>query len=179
MDNDLLRQRRNLILVSSGLLLFDFAKVTVLKVSILGTELLIGDANVLAIFAWVLWGYFLLRYYQYLRIETTLGIIKDFESLFQGRGRAYVFKKINRDSLTGSIDFTREGLRWHYTVNDYNPGVGTYQVIDRGLLPRAKATWWLVKSFLYVAFNTPKVTDHILPFLLAIAALLVGLTRIG
>lgn len=77
MNTDLLRQRRNLILISGGLLLFDFANVSVAKISVMGTELLIGNAKVIAYFAWAMWCYFLLRYYQYLRAESDLGISKE------------------------------------------------------------------------------------------------------
>ena len=34
MDSDLLRQRRNLMMISGGLLLFDFANVTLTKINI-------------------------------------------------------------------------------------------------------------------------------------------------
>ncbi|QLQ03885.1 MAG: hypothetical protein HZY77_15000 [Thiobacillus sp.] len=73
MTNDLLRQRRNLLITSIGLLLFDFAHMSVAKVSILGTELLVGDPIILKVFAWGMWAYFLLRYYQYLK---TSGILE-------------------------------------------------------------------------------------------------------
>lgn len=51
MTNDLLRQRRNLLITSIGLLLFDFAHMSITKVSLLGTELLVGDPIILKAFA--------------------------------------------------------------------------------------------------------------------------------
>ena len=54
MNADLLRQRRNLIAISMVLLLFDFAKVNIAKVNVLGTDLLVGNAQVLMFFAWAM-----------------------------------------------------------------------------------------------------------------------------
>src|SRR3989338_8065290 len=125
MDSDLLRQRRNLMMISGGLLLFDFANVTVAKVSILGTELLIGNVKVLIYCAWFLWGYFC---------------------------------------------FTRSGLRLKYSMMEYQTNIGTDLEIEKGVLPLLKTAWWYAKSWFHIAAHTPKVTDHILPFLLAAAA---------
>ena len=51
MNADLLRQRRNLIGISAILLIFDFANVRIAKVSLLGTKLLAGNVQVLAVCA--------------------------------------------------------------------------------------------------------------------------------
>ena len=76
MNADLLRQRRNLIGISAILLIFDFANVRIAKVSLLGTELLAGNVQVLAVCAWVIRFYILIRYYQYLRAEPD-GLIRN------------------------------------------------------------------------------------------------------
>lgn len=170
MDTGLLRQRRNLILISSALLLFDFAKVTVTKVSVMGTELLIGDVKVLIYFAWAMWSYFLLRYYQYLHEEKDLGISAGVKSQFDARAWQYTFKKINKTQISGTIEFKRQGFRWAYSVKEYGVGQGTMQETHAGVLPVMRTYWWLARAAYYVAVRTPKATDHILPYLLAIAA---------
>jgi|SRR3989338_2386014 len=170
MDSDLLRQRRNLMMISGGLLLFDFANVTVAKVSILGTELLIGNVKVLIYCAWFLWGYFLLRYYQYLRAESDLGISTSFRSLLEGKAKAYLFQKLGKEHFRGYFSFTRSGLRLKYSMMEYQTNIGTDLEIEKGVLPLLKTAWWYAKSWFHIAAHTPKVTDHILPFLLAAAA---------
>ncbi len=174
MNADLLRQRRNLILISGGLLLFDFADVSVTKVSVLGTELLIGNARVLAYFAWTMWGYFLLRYHQYLNIEGDLGISKAIQSGFEGRARAYVLGLLRIQQIMGSVDFKRTGVRWNYSVNEYDGSSGGPREIGKGSLPLLRAPWWKAQSIYDVAIHTPKATDHVLPFLLALAAPIVS-----
>ena len=178
MNTNLLRQRRNVISLSSGLLLFDFAKVTITNVSVMGTELLVGDVKVLIYFAWMLWGYFLLRYYQYLRVETDLGISATFKSQFDGQARAYVFQELGREWFSGNVEFKRHGIRWAYSVKEYIPGTDSNSEVEGGPLPIYKAVWWLLTSIYYVTVHTPKATDHILPFMLAIAAAVVSGIRV-
>lgn len=177
MDTGLLRQRRNLILVSSVLLLFDFANVTVTKVSVMGTELLVGNAKVLIYFAWAIWGYFLLRYYQYLHEEKDLGISAGIKSQFNARAWSYPFKKINKTQINGTIDFERQGFRWAYSVKEYDTGRSSFHETAAGFLPVMKTYWWWARAVYYVAVHTPKATDHILPYLLAIAAPVVSIVK--
>lgn len=177
MNADLLRQRRNLILISGGLLLFDFANVTVAKVSVMGTELLVGNPQVIAYFAWTMWCYFLIRYYQYLRAENDLGISTAIQSGFEGRARAYVFEILKAKQLMGSIEFRLNDAHWGYSVKEYDTNFGEPREIQTGSLPRLRAFWWKAKSIYCVAIHTPKATDHVLPFLLASATPVVSILR--
>ena len=177
MDTDLLRQRRNLILVSSALLLFDFANVTVTKVSVMGTELLIGDVKVLIYFAWAMWGYFLLRYYQYLHEEKDLGILTGIKSQFDARAFSYPFRKLNKTQINGTIEFECQGFRWAYSVKEYDAGHLKMHETAAGSLPVIQTYWWLARAVYYVAVRTPKATDHILPYALAIAAPVVSIVK--
>lgn len=82
MGEGLLRQRRNLVIISGILIVFDFTSITIDKVNLLGIHFLVGKPENLIIIAWVLWAYFLLRYYQYLRDEPDLKIIYLLKSYF-------------------------------------------------------------------------------------------------
>lgn len=177
MEAALLRQRRNLILISSGLLLFDFANVTVTKVSVMGTELLIGNVKVLMYFAWALWGYFFLRYYQYLHEEKDLGISSGIKSQFEARAWHYTFKKINKTQIQGNLEFKRDGFRWRYSVREYDVARSNLHETEAGSLPLMQTCWWLGRAFYHVVVHTPRATDHILPFILAIGAPAVSLVK--
>ena len=170
MNSDLLRQRRNLILISSVLIIFDFARVSIAKISVLGTELLIGDAKTLMIFVWVVWAYAFLRYYQYLRAEGDLRILAMLQVKLHAKVRAYVFRQIKKDHVSGSIQHTRDGFRWKYSVYEYVPGKGKEEMILSGPIPWLLMIWWQLATGVDVSINTPKATDHILPILLAVAA---------
>lgn len=178
MNGDLLRQRRNLIMVSGGLLLFDFADVSVAKISLFGTELLVGDARVLFVTAWLTWSYFLLRYYQYLRAEGDLGINKGIASSFQYRAKQYVHEVDGRKGFQGEINFSRRGMRWTYAILEQAPNRADLLQTKAGSLPLIQSWWWTLSAYLYVTVHTPRVTDHVLPFALAFAAPAVSVSRL-
>jgi hypothetical protein len=175
MTNDLLRQRRNLLITSIGLLLFDFAHVSVAKISILGTELLVGNTIVLEAFAWVLWGYFLLRYYQYLKSEKDGGVTEHAGKHFKFLATQHVMRATGRDSLHGEVLVSRNGFRWLYSVAEMQ--LGEREVVGNGALPSMRAWWWRLRAYLHIALHTPRVTDHVLPFALAIATPIVIVGR--
>jgi hypothetical protein len=166
MNNDLLRQRRNLLVISIALLLFEFAGVRLEKISILGNEVAVGDVIALHAFVWVMWAYFLLRYYQYWNAERGTGIRPDIHSSLYGKVLQYALKETGRNSPIG-IEISNIGTRWSYSVEH-----GT-----AASLPSMLSRWWTLQAYLATAVHTPKVTDHFLPFALAIATPLVIVVR--
>lgn len=175
MNPDLLRQRRNLIAISVVLLIFDFAKVTITKVSVLGTELLVGNAQVLMVCAWILWGYFLLRYYQYWRAERDQHIRDTFKQRLDKYARSYTGAKAIQDTVGQVYDnykISRTAFAsWTYTLPGiYDPQDGRVKVGPAKSLPAWRLAVWSVKSAAFVCVQTPHATDHVLPFALAIAA---------
>lgn len=174
MNSDLLRQRRNLIGISAVLLIFDFAQVKITKVSILGTELLVGNAQTLMYCAWVLLGYFFLRYYQYWRAEPEQHIRATFKQRLDTHARSYTKAKVIQDSSGQVFDnykITRTGLvSWSYTLQGYDPTEGSIKDGQTSRLPEWRLAIWSLKSIAYVVLQTPHATDHILPFVLAVAA---------
>jgi len=179
MNPDLLRQRRNLIAISAVLLVFDFARVKITKVSILGTELLVGDARVLMLCAWLLWAYFLLRYYQYWRAEKERHIRASFRSRMSAHARSYTKAMAVQDSVGQVYDhyrIVRNGLlRWSHVLEGYNPVEGRVEAGPASHLPAWRMGWWTLRSAASVAIHTPHATDHVLPFALGIAAPIVTL----
>lgn len=179
MNADLLRQRRNLIIVSGVLLIFDFSQVKITKVSVLGTELLIGNAQVLVACAWILWAYFFLRYYQYWRVEPESHIRDTFAKRFDEYVRAYTKAKPLQDAVGQVYDqyrVERTGIaQWAYVLQHYD--VQSSRVADGPTrkLPLWRMILWFIRAILYVCLHTPHATDHVLPFLLGIAAPIVSL----
>lgn len=179
MNADLLRQRRNLIAISAILLIFDFAQVKITKVSVLGTELLVGNVQVLMFCAWALWAYFTLRYYQYWRAEPNRHIRDAFRHQLDRYARSYTKARPIQDEFGGMSDhykILRTGfISWAYIFQRYEP---TKDEMTDGLtmdLPALRLAVWLVKSAFFVCVQTPHATDHILPFVLAFAAFVVSL----
>ena len=174
MNADLLRQRRNLIAISAVLLIFDFAKIKITKVSVLGTELLVGNVQVLMACAWVIWAYFLLRYYQYWSAEPDSHIRDTFNNRLDKYVRSYT-KATGVQDLYGQVyeDYriSRTGFaQWTYILQGYSPTEGSIKDGPTNSLPAWRLAVWSVKSAAFVCVQTPHATDHLLPFALAIAA---------
>lgn len=174
MNPDLLRQRRNLIAVSMVLLIFDFANVKIGKVSVLGTELLVGNAQVLMLCAWLLWAYFLLRYYQYWRAEKANPIRDSYKAAI-----ANCSADFQRGSRFSALHPTRAHaflLRarspWAYELfrEAYIPELGGRGEVDVYPIGRLRLATWKVRAAWHVLLHTPHATDHVLPFSLAAAA---------
>jgi hypothetical protein len=172
MNQDLLRQRRNLIATSAFLVLFDIANVQVAKVSLLGNELIIGNVQVLIYSAWCLWGYFLLRYYQYWRAEPDQYIRKSFAKHFHLLARMYINAQLERVGQTYyGHKIVRTGfLSWSYTLQVFDIELGSLGDSKPSSLSIWRLCYWQLKSALHVGLQTTHVTDHILPFILSIAA---------
>lgn len=177
MDDDILRQRRNLIAISTMLILFDFADVKIAKVGVLGTELIVGSPDVLIIFTWIIWAYLLLRYYQYWRRDNrslfTQTILDAVRGYALQHSNSASFKKNHTPPNQNSIqaDLIHES-QWklRYSITDYFPEQGKVIEVFSLSVPMWRAIYWKVKAALYFVIHTPHFTDHILPFTLAISA---------
>jgi hypothetical protein len=180
MNPDLLRQRRNLILVSLWLLVFDFAEVTIGKVSVLGTELVVGSPRVLILLGWLLWAYFFLRYYQYWRAENKPEIREAFNSRLDSYARAFANPTQYQDAagqVFGHKIAKRDTFSWSYALQHYNPAVGSVEQHSAIPLPNIRLLWWSVKAAFLTCINTTHATDHLLPFVLAVAAPIVAFSK--
>lgn len=171
MNQDLLRQRRNLIAVSAFLILFDIAGVQVSKVSLLGNELIVGNVEVLIYGAWCLWGYFLLRYYQYWRTEPEQLIRSTFRNHLQNLIRTYgEARDCLNQNRSACFAMRRTGLlSWSISMSN---AVVTGDLKETGTLPLPlwRLFSWYMNSAFHVVLQTPYATDRVLPFLIAIAA---------
>jgi hypothetical protein len=176
MSDGLLRQRRNLMLVSCMLILFDGAGAKLEKVSVLGNELTAARPLALAIGAWIVWAYLLVRYLQYLGAEGNLGITDAIDEKMLG------YVKSAR-SLTPLVDEIGQQpywvlapvapLRWKVTLQHYSPESSSVleSVHEITFL---SGLWWRLRAIVSVSWRTPKVTDYVLPLMLAALALAVA-----
>lgn len=173
MDDDILRQRRNLIAISTVLILFDFADVKIAKVGVLGTELIVGSPDVLIIFTWTIWAYLLLRYYQYWRRDsrslfkhTLYDKVGDYASRYSSRRS---FKE--KHKLDSKADLYIEAP-WdmRFSVKKFNPKLGAVEEIFSMKVSLWLVLYWKIKATVHFVVHTPHFTDHSLPFALALSA---------
>ncbi len=173
MGPDLLRQRRNLLVVSVTLICVNLAGAEFNKLAVMGTEITFSRRWVLVAGAWVLWGYFLLRYYQYLREVPNLGIsamvINKMVTL--ERKDAGAWKLQNSPSPGSNSTIVYCGfLRWKSIDAEF--AFGTYATQQqRGVhLQLVQGIYWFIRAFVSVTILTPRMTDYALPIVVAAAA---------
>lgn len=181
MNEGLLRQRRNLMAISVALLLTDFADVKVGKVSVLGSELLVGQPTVLMAFAWIAWAYFLVRFHQYLIDTGDLGIKDGFSKRRMHYARRFAKLQPIRDSAGQQFD-TMElhrvaPVRWEVRISNYEPAKGRPEERSRIPVSFMRLQWWNVRAWCHQLMMSARLTDYVLPYVLAIAAPTVHVAR--
>lgn len=169
----LLRQRRNLVVLATFLILFDVSTVEPKTLTLFGAELGLPRARTYATFAWILLLYFVWRFYQYLQDESDLDLKK---RRTWSKAKEYLepwLKESGASLLTmaqGQYELNQERFGgWFYRFAMYDPKQGKhlYETLD---VPFATTIWATVKALMYTTFRTPYVTDILLPILLAIVA---------
>jgi len=172
--DNLLRQRRNLVVLSSLLVVFNFSDITITKVSILGTELLVGDPTRLAIFVWVAWAYFLVRYYQYWREIPDKSLVKSFLGRFNNYAKEYADKKYRRGQYSSvNYKLRNESIySWSFNQETVDPVTGNSPDEEPISIPFIQVVLWAIKSLVFVCIKTPHMTEHVLPFIIALFAVI-------
>ncbi len=177
MNSDLLRQRRNLIVISIALLLFKLSETPLEKLLIFGTEFKVSSFYSPQALALLFVFYFLVRYYQYLEAAGDLGIKSHIDSMFRYKILQH-YRKAGIDEIMGEIRFQRKGLRWIHSIYHGTSDSVVQTETNVGSLPLLQSWLWRFQAFVHMTMHTPKFTDYILPYLLAVAAVTMTVTRL-
>jgi hypothetical protein len=191
------RQRRNLMAASLALLAFQEIGAQLKKLSILGNEIELARPLRLSFPLWVMWTYFGIRYYQYLRDLTDRGFYRAVsergEHLLRGAARAKLRKELKPD-LSGFADPV-----WGVEVEGILPvgnaeGIAKFTarghmlVVDRGtskhrmeyfnereiILKPNEPPLADIRAQIWVLLHTHRGTEYVLPFVVAALPLLVA-----
>lgn len=182
MSEGLLRQRRNLILVSVFHLLFEFGDIKFQKVGILGTDLLVGRPETLLAFAWALWAYFLLRYWLYYRTERlqrpiTASVHTDFQGNLARWAKATQETPDNPIPITNHpfwlIERSDDGRQMLLRLNT-SAANGKRVELWSCPIPRSRLYVAKLQAVAFVATRGTEITDYWLPFALAASAPIVS-----
>ena len=171
MNIDLLRHRRNLLIVSSILVLIQLAGISIGEsINLFGTNLNVENKNVIGYAIWLVWFYLFIRFYQYFIEEENVGI----KAEYHGRVRNLIERHFYRKSGHGSYnpEFQAEstsGWSWLYKKRNEEK-------------PLLEATIWLVfvnkiRAIQHVVLNTSKVTDYVLPFIVGFSPLIILMVK--
>lgn len=160
-----------------------YGGVSIKSVSLLGTELIFNNIQALYASTWILFFYYLIRYYQYFRQETQ----RPFHNYFWARFDSLSQRALKRRALKLSPNTLREYsgdflvsqlerhslLSWRgqtvvgqSELGDYKRQY--YQVKPILFLPQA------ARATLSAALNTSAATDYFFPYALSFAAFWYG-----
>lgn len=162
MSADLLRQRRNLLITSLVLIAINLAGAKLKQdVSVLGAAVEFSNPERIVWGAWILWGYFLVRYWQYLNEEPHLGI-------HEAMGR-WIRNQIPTDEFEQYSYYVvwRFGVLWALYYEDHHSGQDTWHSSKRGPNRALSKGLWTIRAFTSVATKTPRFTDYVVPFFVA------------
>lgn len=173
MDSGLLRQRRNLIAISSVLIIYDFAAIKINQIGWMGTSIEVGNPVALSVIIWMVWFYFLVRYYQYWSEDKSSYIWIDLTEMVRFKAHVYCSEKHGIDKNTswnGTASLERKRLfSWH-AIAIKERGANEKPERKNYSIPILLLMWWSLAAFVTYCVNKKHVTEHLLPFALAIVA---------
>lgn len=187
LSTPLLRQRRNLMIISVLMLFVDMAGATVKKFVFTGVTITLDNPDVVFLFMFGFLVYFLYRYYLYHSQEKK----SYFKDTFYSKLRELTWLKIKHlkdktvpesSEYSGEFDFrkmTKDGL-WKrdikITLNyDHVKGkenIGSFKIDIR------RYTLEGLRALFYTFFKRSYITDYVLPYVLAFSALWLNYTKV-
>ncbi len=180
MSEGLVRQRRNLISISCVLIFLKFAEVEIDKLSFLGLDFgKIGNPSALYLIIWMFFFYLSIRYYQYFIQEGNPRMAQYYYECLEAYVQKHCEKVTKKISSAGNY-FPQQlvGLEkeeWNFRVS-YQNGKdelgGTIIEVKNIVFPKIKRRLLRVKSIINICLNTSAFSDYILPFILALGALI-------
>ena len=186
MSEHLIRQRRNLIITSLIVIFILYTGVEISKITIFGIEIETPKQQSLVNSLWAIWGYFLIRYYQYLRIEPDTGfwdicIYKAKINIAimvdrQIHNEIELGTRIKRSVMLQNME-KKSFLKWEYVIKDYSPEKGVEEEIKRIEINSYKFIIPIFKGVLDTIINTAKFSDNVFPVLLALSTASYGLYK--
>ncbi|WP_320836597.1 hypothetical protein [Zhongshania sp.] len=175
MSPGLIRQRRNLIGSSIALLIIEFGDVTLDKINILGNELKLNNSGSIQVAAFIACTYFLFRYYQYIQANNGMGIEPEYNRELRRISFQYL-KLIKSDRKSQLNNVIAAGLKLQiiYSVMDEFNALVKHPPLELGVF---RSIWLRERAVFHLITHTPLITDYILPYVLAIAAIAAHLWR--
>lgn len=186
MSDGLLRQRRNLLIISLTIIFFLYSEVEISKISVLGIEIITPKQNALMNILWVLWAYFFLRFLQYLQVENSRGYIEQCKVKFQFLASDIAHKMLEtakKYESNRSCGIVLNDLKLRFFMklevpqNEYNPESGEVENLENLETKHGSMLIVFAKAIWATTINTPKFTDNVLPILLALAAVTYGIVK--
>jgi hypothetical protein len=179
-------ERRSLLIVSFVLFFYQAAGLRIDEINVLGTKVSLGSPWWITFALWVLWGYFLIRFYQYFRSIPDKGFWTAYErqmkeaitrSAFKHFKKRFVEEEENRksDFKLREASFTLNYPKQRTIKLDVSiaqkketggmVGLSTSHEED---FTSTAFLWAKIKSTVHVIVSTHVASEYFLPFLFAL-----------
>ena len=191
------RQRRDLFVISAALIFAQLANIEIHKLSLLGTDLEIHNSIFVARAAWVLWGYWLVRYFQALNDLPSGTIAGKYLDLLPIRATAIsrpdaigeTAKQISSKNAKGtwqplppqpiahgghSIGYN---VRWTLQAGDVTGKTHAFAHEFNVNFNGRKLTLLKIRTFIYAVLWTQTFTEYFLPPVFALCPVIIWLYR--
>jgi hypothetical protein len=177
------RQRRNLMIVSVVLLFAQTSGITINKLNVFGNELEIPNPIVINRWLWVLWGYWLWRYYNFYHDMGGKGFARERHKVLNDLVPKYFFRKLLRNTIPLAYP-NREGAKF-YGVDIYGYRPFSYDLLVkiqfaddsiegfkdvislRNPEDRVPLILMNVRALVHIVLHTHLFSEYILPYILA------------
>ena len=183
-------ERRASLFASITLFLYQQAGLRFEKISILGNEVKIPEPYWISFVLWILWGYFLLRFYQYFRSMPDKGINSTYESTLKGVIKSSAFLQYKRsfvpreDERTAKPDFKIQNVNYPMTFPKFwsiKLDINVAFQMLTGVRARGDSyvsdfeSWSLLwaksQAIFHMLASSPVGTEYFLPFIVALLPL--------
>lgn len=184
-QEELAKERRNLILLSCIIILSQFLRLKDDTINLLGNSVIIDKPEILTGLIIITWSYFLLRFYQGVVSKDNLGEIK---TKYRHLMNKFSKNKIDKLLVRRGLIESEKNSSWNYSelpkknyfVREYSFGkqnneTGEWEITHKENLNIVLFSFQHLKTIIYITFNTRKVTEFIFPFFIALIALFVVL----
>ena len=175
MSSDLLRQRRNVIVLSSILWFLKYAKIEITKFSIFGIEFSSfknPDSVYLAL--WIAWIYFAVRYYQSFVQEGLPNFKAVYAQILDDKSIdkiSILVKEKFPQNMRKDVNYsTLKKWNWVYSgqVDTGSNGMGGYNTKNFEMnISKMKLFPEILYSCFYIFLNRTAFTDYLLPVIIA------------
>lgn len=190
-------ERRSLLIVSFILFFYQQAGLQIEKINAFGNEVSISDPWWIAFALWVLWGYFLVRFYQYLRSIPDKGFWTAYERQMEKSITRTAFKHFKKhfaqeeenknrknNFKLGKADFTLNypelrTIKLDVTIaqkDETGAMIGLSRSHEEDFTS-TKLRWAKIKSVAHVLVSTHIATEYFLPLVLALLLPLLPIAR--
>ena len=193
-DSGFLRQRRNLFIISIGLLLFQAFDLELKKINFFGNEFSVSRPQFIPVFLWITYVYYFVRYYQFFYEANrgvkgaiqyySLGLLGNMRKskakwmIFKEQG----FKIFKYKFKEPSIKHLFESKWQDHSIVTFSATISTKEKDkDNNISIKSKTTGfqkdvvilWLgflfirVQAFFHICFRTSLITEYYIPFVVA------------